>query len=417
MRYIVYSLVTMLMSVSTLSAQLTLEEYCQQVVDYSRTLHRAEDAVEASEADMRLAHKDYLPSLTMDRDFTLNFRDRGDERQWGWSMRADIRQPIYTGGAVRAAAKQSELKYEMAIDNMRSSILEVQYAAEYAYWTLSRAEIYRRAIADYVTIIGSLRDVVSRRFDEGYTSKSDLLQVESRMSDAEYQSSAAEQEYLVALHNFNLLRGADAMVEVVLARTLTDSEPMPERESVANIVARHPDYLSSVRDEEYARWGIRAASSRYMPSIYAGVFGLWQPKSPNIKGAGTMLDGGIMLTTSVPIFHFGARRQAMRSARSVWSSAQWATSEMYDSITLDESNGWTNIVTTYSRMESTRRNLQLAAENLEISTYSYHEGMTTILDVLQAQISWLQIYTNAITAQFDYAVAVAAYKLVTAAMY
>jgi outer membrane protein TolC len=38
--------------------------------------------------------------------------------------------------------------------------------------------------------------------------------------------------------------------------------------------------------------------------------------------------------------------------------------------------------------------------------------MATILDVLQAQISWLQIYSNAISAQYDYAVAVAAYSYV-----
>jgi outer membrane protein TolC len=36
------------------------------------------------------------------------------------------------------------------------------------------------------------------------------------------------------------------------------------------------------------------------------------------------------------------------------------------------------------------------------------------LDVLQAQISWIQIYTNAITARFNYAVAWSNYNKVTA---
>ncbi|MBO7199150.1 MAG: TolC family protein, partial [Alistipes sp.] len=51
-------------------------------------------------------------------------------------------------------------------------------------------------------------------------------------------------------------------------------------------------------------------------------------------------------------------------------------------------------------------------ENLVISTYSYREGLSTVLDVLQAQISWLQAYSNAIAAQYDYAVAIAAYEYV-----
>ena len=44
-----------------------------------------------------------------------------------------------------------------------------------------------------------------------------------------------------------------------------------------------------------------------------------------------------------------------------------------------------------------------------MSTYSYGEGLTTILDVLQAQLSWIQLYTNAIRARFEYAVAVSDY--------
>jgi outer membrane protein TolC len=91
-----------------------------------------------------------------------------------------------------------------------------------------------------------------------------------------------------------------------------------------------------------------------------------------------------------------------------------AVEDVADRIRLDESNGWTNLVATQRRCEAIRHNLDLATENLDISTYAYGEGMATILDVMQAQLSWLQIYTNAIAAQYDYAVAVAAYRYIVA---
>jgi outer membrane protein TolC len=72
------------------------------------------------------------------------------------------------------------------------------------------------------------------------------------------------------------------------------------------------------------------------------------------------------------------------------------------------------MVSTYQRVEAAQRSLDVARENLDISTYSYSEGLATILDVLQAQISWLQIYQNSIAAQYDYAVAIAAYKYIVA---
>ncbi len=67
-----------------------------------------------------------------------------------------------------------------------------------------------------------------------------------------------------------------------------------------------------------------------------------------------------------------------------------------------------------AQVGATEYNLRIAGENLEISTYSYGEGLATILDVMQAQLSWIQIYTNAIQAHYSYAVAVADYRRITA---
>ena len=82
---------------------------------------------------------------------------------------------------------------------------------------------------------------------------------------------------------------------------------------------------------------------------------------------------------------------------------------------------WLNILATtsdltssYSQIRSSLHNLAIASENLSISTFSYREGQATVLDVLQAQISWIQIYTNAITARFNYAVALSEYMRLTA---
>lgn len=396
-------------------AQTSLEEYCAEVFRHSQTMGIARAEADAAEAEMRRARKGFLPSLVLYQDMTYAFRKQGNERRFAWSMRPEISQTVY-GGGVRAAAKQAEALYGQALSDEQSVDRDVCYEAEVVYWSLSRAESYRRAMADYLLIVGSLREVVARRFEEGYTAKGDLLQIESRMSDAEYQYSAAEQEYLVALHNFNVLRGEDASLSVTLTQSILDTMSMPRRESAEAIIARHPDYKSSLAREEYARWGIKLADARFSPSMSAGVYGVLQPNVPNVKGAGVMAGGGVVFSFTTPIYHFGERRQAARSAQSRYEAAQLQTVELAERILLDESNQWTRLVNTQKRVDAVRRNLALAAENLEISTYSYNEGLSTVLDVLQAQISWLQIYTNAITAQYDYAVAIAAYRQLTETM-
>lgn len=409
-------MIVILSAATVVNAQITLDDYRRDVARHSYAIGISNSEVDASLMELRRARKGYLPSVVSYRTMSYAFDKEGDERRFDWSMRPEINQTLYAGGAVRAAVKQAEARYDASIGNADYADLAVRYEADVAYWELSRAENYRRAVADYVQIIESLRNIVAHRFEEGYTAKGDLLQVESRRSDAEYQLLAAEQRYLVALHNFNVLRGEDASAEVVLARNIMDTLNMPVRQSVTSIIERHPEYRASLALEEQSRWAIRAEGAEFLPSMSATVYGDIRPNIPNIKGAGTHLGGGILLSFKTPIFHFRERKVAVGVARRRYDALQLRSAELAERILLDESNGWTNLQTTRKRVDATRRNLDLAKENLDISTYAYNEGLTTILDVLQAQISWLQIYTNAITAQYDYAVAVATYQRLTATM-
>lgn len=401
-----------LIACQTLQAQITLEEYTREVLAYSHELRDSELATQGARSAELAAHKGYLPFFSLMRQMNLDFRTPEVGRRWNWYMRLDVTQPIFRGGAVRAEAKQASLAYDMAEREEESVQLFVLYTAEVAYWTLSRMENYLKAMTDYTNIVSSLSDVVRERYNEGYISKSDLLQVESRLRDAEYQLSQAVQQRDIALHNFNLLRGAEPTTQVLLTESILDSRSMPLRASVDDILAIHPDYARSHLGVDHAWWGIRATRSRYLPQIEVGAFGLMQPPQPHVKGGGTRLDGGILLSFSTPIFHFGERRHAVSAARSDYLRSVVAKEDVRDRVTLDESNGWTNLMLSYRRMLTADESLAIARENLEISTYSYTEGLTTILDVLQAQLSWLQIYSNAITAQYDYATAVAAYEYI-----
>ena len=333
-------------------------------------------------------------------------------RRWSWLTQLNLSQPIFRGGEVRATAKMAEFATDISEYDARVAELFVRYTAEVAYWSLSRAEAYCDAIAEYVGIVCSLRDVVAERYNEGYISKSDLLQVESRLSDAEYQLSVAKQKCDIARHNFNLLIGAQSSDVVVLAESIFDVVYMPERVSVNDIMSRHPDYASSQLEAERAFWGIRASRAKFLPQIEVGAYALLQPNMPHVRGGGTRLDGGVVLSFSTPIYHFGERKHAVSAARSDYLRSANAVVALVDEITLDESDTWTNLCSTNERVVTAQQNLSIAEENLEISTYSYQEGLSTILDVLQAQLSWLQIYTNAIVARYDYAVAVAAYDYV-----
>lgn len=396
-----------------LAAQTTLDEYRADVAGYSRQLRMAAAASSEAAERMGQARTGYLPQLSLDGSFTAMFRRYEGQKPWTFDVLPQIVQTLYGGGAVRAACRQAELGYEIALSEEEFTRYDVRYAADYAYWNLSSLRVFAAVMREYVGIIRSLREVVERRFAEGYIAKSDVLMIDARLSEAGYELVKAEQNLSVALHNFNILRGMPVDTEVRLAQTIRDSIPMPARASLDATLLRRSDYAAAGLRARQAEWGVDAARAPFNPHVSVGVGGSWQPYTPNRTGA-TTLDGSAYVQVSVPIFHWGERRRAVGAARAVQLRSEWSEAQLRDDIVREETNGWTAVVNSNAQVSATEESLRIAGENLEISTYSYVEGLATILDVLQAQLSWIQLYSNFIQAHYNYADAVSAYLRITA---
>ena len=395
-------------------SQITLAEYRQSVYAASPELANAAAAKEQSYSTMRQEQTSFLPSLSASGSLKSALRRSAEgDKFWGFAMQPSISQTIYGGGAVRAAFNQAMTGYESSQYNEQAVMLYMRYAADYAYWNLSAQQLYKAATDEYVSIIKSLYRVVQERFAEGYVAKGDMLQVEARLSDAEYSQLTLQNNYDVALHSFNNLRSSAQSGDVILLESIIDSIPMPRRVTVEELALRRPDIRMAELAIRSAQWGTKIARSAYNPNISANVSGSWHTFTPNLSNK-TYVDGTAVISLSVPIFHWGERRYAVARARADERMAENNLENALDDMLQEEADGWSALNNSYSQMQSSLKNLQIAGENLSISTYSYQEGQATVLDVLQAQISWIQIYTNAITARFNYAVAVSAYMRLTA---
>ncbi|MBQ8553238.1 MAG: TolC family protein [Alistipes sp.] len=391
----------------------TLQAYRDSVYLNSMDISNATVEVERATAQVHIAKTDFLPSLTASGSFTTDFRRSGDADLWGFTLQPRIEQILYAGGGVRASFRRAELQSDVATENQRMTQLDVRNAAERAYYSLSAMQLYRAATREYVAIIRSLYGVVEERFSEGYVAKGDLLQVETRLSEAEFALLEMENDYEVALHRFNALRGETGGGDVALSNSILDSVAMPARVTVEQMLQQRPDMRAAALSTLAAEYGVKATRAQYNPHLTAGVSGSWQTYLPNAS-AKTYVDGALVVGLSVPLFHWGERRSAVAVARSDVRRAENGMEQLRRDAAEQEADGWSAMTSSYSQIQSSLHNLAIAAENLSISTYSYQEGQATVLDVLQAQISWLQLYTNAITARFNYAVAVSDYHRITA---
>lgn len=407
-------IISLILSALTLRAQnrISIEEYRLAVVDYSHALRIARATTLAADEQAALSRTGLLPRLDAAGRFDVALRQHAGVKPFSFSVQPLVVQTIYAGGARRATYERDRVGADAALCDEFFTQVEVIYAADDAYWNLAAARDRLRITEQYVAIIRSLKRVVDARFENGYISRSDVLMTDTRLSEAEYGLVAAEQAYQVALHNFNVLMGVEQAAGNVPADSVMTAVEMPTRMVLDEILDRRGDFLASQLRVEQSLIGIRLARSSYLPQVSAGIGAVWQTRSPNTKWH-TTIDGSVNLSVDVPIFHWGARRRSEGVARQQLAVREQEHAQLRDQIIRDETDAWSSIENSLSQSLASRRNLDIARENLELSTYSYNEGQLTILDVLSAQLSWLQVYENALEAALNLHLSVAEYRRVT----
>lgn len=410
MRALIY--ITALFVSYSLQAQIPTNDYRSQVVEYSQSLKSAEAEIDYSTHSVAYAKTSRLPQLSASGNFRYLLRHEQGIKPTGILVEPTIVQTIYSGGTNRALIEQAELSRGIALCDIEYTLLEVEYAASYAYWSLWAMERYRSSVEEYVRQISSVLGAIEHRYHEGYTTKGDLLMITSQLNEARYQLTSIDQSYQIALQNFNLLRGFALDDKVSMQTIEPDTLSHPRRTSIDEVVSSRPDYRAAQLSEEHSRAATRSVKGSYNPQLTGGVTGSWYTHAPNYDHS-TTLDGFAYLTLSVPIYRFGERRKAVSRSRSLERVSAIAIEACHDQIISEESNAWTSIVTTHAQLSTARRSLAIATENLEISTYSYNEGLVSIVELMQAQTSWISIYTNAIESLFNYQISLAAYNKAT----
>ncbi|MFI3319853.1 MAG: TolC family protein [Rikenellaceae bacterium] len=400
---------------SVLRAQISLGDYRAAVLDYSLDLKVSKNDVDKAEESVAFTRLLRLPTLSASGSYSHLLNNDSGSKDWRFYLQPQIIQTLYSGGAVSAAIEQSEISRGIAICSEEYTYLEVLYAADYAYWSVVATKRYHDAMREYVKIITTLKSVVDRRFSEGYIAKGDVLMIASRLSEAEYELVSSEQSYDVAKHNFNILRGVDFREQFATLAIKPDTLTRLLRVGISEIIERRPDFSAAELGIDYYVESKRSTNASYMPQLKLSVNATWQTLTPNISSS-THVDGAAVVDLSMPIFHFNARKKALAVAQRDIDKSVLEREMLVDNIQKEESNGWTTLQDSHAQLLNSQRSLDIASENLKISTYSYEEGVATILDVMQAQISWIQIYNNAINSEYNYLIARSLYRKITAAI-
>lgn len=384
------------------------------VVDYSNQLKISRENIEASDSKVRKLRTGYYPSLA--GSATANYLTNVPIsfpglalKNYTWSSQVALQQNVYTGHAVRNQTEAARIELSISQLGEKLTIENVLYSADLTYWAFAAAEHQLGVTQQYVDIVNRLYDIVNTRFEDGYVSRTDLLMVETRLNEAKMQNIAAEKLYRSSIQQLNTMMGAVQMRDYLPTDTIAMAVDMPGVVDLGKALEQRPDHLIAQKQVDLAARNVRLARAPYNPQFVLGVQGVYGTSSPNFTGKTTLYGVGYA-SLNIPIFNWNERRHSVSMARAAERSSQWSALESANQVNGDLAVARSNMEQNLKQVEVADQNLKVSLDNLELNTFSYSEGKLPILDVLSAQLAWIQSYTAYVNSNYSLKVSIAEYN-------
>ncbi|MGL5937652.1 MAG: TolC family protein [Phocaeicola sp.] len=407
------------MAASMLSAQnsVSYTEFEQRVLEYSQTLKQSVAQRTAMQKAMQVAKTAFLPAI--DGGGSYQYRINDLELGLGgaamamdkntYSLDLGVSQPIYAGGTIYNRYKASKIQVEMADKAIELTTDNLIYAAQSSYWGCAAQRAMYETMREYVETIEELVKILQYKYDDGLISKTDLIQMQARLKEAQLQQSNTYQSYQVSLQNMNVLMGIPPLEELILSDAISDLTPTVEHVGADKALSVRPDFTISQLEMDYQKRQVKLTAGKYNPTLAVGFKQSWGTQMINISGE-TVFNSNLYASLNIPILRWGARFKSVASQKAILLTKQYALQDKQDQISREVAKAWTNMTEYKRQLELAKDNCALAEENLELNTFSYTEGKLTVLDVLSAQLTWIQANGNLIQTEFNEKLALADYR-------
>ena len=392
---------------------LSVEQYRQKVLEYNQDIQKSQQAVNGALYSLKGIRTGFFPKLDITGNYSyqlekVEFLPGTDLKHDNYGVEAGLVQNVYSGSAVRKQYDVAKLQHAIAQLSVEHTVDNMIYAADVSYWSVAANRNLYELSEQFVQIVRELYEIVNKRFEEGAISKTDVVMVQNRLKEAELQLNTNSTNYKTALQSLNIMMGVEPDAAVVLTDSIQKVLWVPKQEGLNKALERRADYQSAIMGIEMAKLQTDMARSKYLPQLAVGIKEKYGTTLLNVDGKAQWATTAYA-QINIPVFHWGEMRQNVRLSRTQEWTKELERSQLKDQVSKELNNAWVNVIEISKKLEIVYSSLDIAKDNLTLNTFSYNEGKLPIIDVLSAQVSWLQAYTNVVSVNYQYKVALAEY--------
>ena len=394
--------------------------YRHFAVEYQQQVKQALHGLKGAESQLKVAKGAMAPHL----DFKSNYsyygvplklapKDgalTGEDLHNFYSMDMTLTQPVIQGGQLKNTRLMAEANIEAMQNLVNLNKQEVMLAADRYYLTaVAKKEIYSLTKA-YRDVIGRFVNIIRDKVDEEIVGKNELFQAKVRYNDAEYQTIRSEKEFKISIMEMNRLMGfpLDSVPQI------RDSLPeininIAGDNGIQKALSMRPEIgflKSKIQINTYKE---KLSVSKY--NVHMGVLagGKWGSPSPGLQiepGFNYYLKANLI----IPVFYWGERKNTLFAVKQETESVKLEMEKTSDNIRLEVRQSYFNLISSQKQMNFAADALTNAQKNVEVMLDRYNEGLSSVLEVLDAQTYWQKSYFNYIQAKYELNLAYSRYQ-------
>lgn len=315
-------------------------------------------------------------------------------------------QMIYDGGASIANLKKARVSLKIQEETLRQRILDVEFEAKRLYYGLLLAYETLRITKGIVEQAQAHYENVKSKFEQGTSSKFDVLQSKVQVSLFMPQLINAENSIeLIAADIKKLLYiGMQDKIEVL---GLLYYSPIEIRELafLSEAYSNNPQMKLKALGVDLEKWSIEYAKSGWYPNINANMDYLY--RSDNLRNMfnNRHMNFSVGATGTVSIFDGMSTLSKVKEAQARYAQAVLSQENVSEQIARDIKQGCLDLRESSAIILSQKDNLEEAKEALKISYISYDNGVGINLDVIDSQVALGQVEKNLASGMYDYIMA------------
>jgi outer membrane protein len=433
-------LALLLIAAPASAEELTLEKAIEMALAQNRTVQQADYARRAADWGLWQSVSAYLPRVDYNTTWTrldpdtIDAADAAFEMQKQFAPDAEpsvfedsyssgisVIQPIFNGGAEIATIRSGAIGRKNAHLGEQDARLQVVLQVKQAYYGVMTARGLDKVAREALQLAKESLRLVQARYEVGSVTQSDVLRWEAEAASAE--GAVAEAENTLAQTRMQLARVIGGAVgrQWELPELDPDNVVMlvGETEGVDAAGVATP---VSINDHPLARQtagqvklaGVETDSSvtQLLPNVNFFYNYNWLTNDTMGPDEDTSWNLGVNL--QIPLFRgFGRATGIGRAARNK-HAAQAGYEEFSRTFVQRAYSSKLNLRSARLRVISARKAVKASAANLEIIESRAGLGMVTNLELLDAQIAYLQARSSLIGASSDFYVALADWEYVSA---